>query len=93
MLPSALSYNFVADNHSMNKKRIIVHNALGYLYQERNNTNMSLKMCFVSIFCSNSLSSGFLFMINCIERNDECHAKIDLFEVKKIGNFMVFKIV
>ncbi len=24
---------------------------------------------------------------------DECHAKIDLFEVKKIGNFLVFKMV
>ena len=24
---------------------------------------------------------------------DECHVKIDLFEVQKIGNFLVFKIV
>ena len=24
---------------------------------------------------------------------DECHAKIDLFKVQKIGNFLVFKIV
>ena len=25
--------------------------------------------------------------------NDECHAKVDLFKVKKIGKFLVFKIV
>ncbi len=25
--------------------------------------------------------------------HDECHAKIELFEVKKIGNFLVLKIV
>ncbi len=24
--------------------------------------------------------------------HDKCHAKIDLFEIKKIGNFLVFKI-
>ena len=24
---------------------------------------------------------------------DKCHAKIDLFKVKKIGNFLVFKMV
>ncbi len=28
-----------------------------------------------------------------MSKNDECHAKIDLFEVKKIGKFLVFQIV